>query len=217
MRRNLAQVVLAGVLLGGCVGVGEEETPQQITEIEELNNRIEVLERIRATQQRRIEELAAEVERLAKEKRELEEALGIEKAGAAAEGKEKAGLDFDVVEIRFMLPTTAMDWDGKGGDDGISVFIAPIDEEGDAIKRAGSFSFEFYDGDVEGGEPVMRWALEKEDVTRRWVLFPVSYHFRLMWPGEKKPPEKGLLVGRFKSVLGREFSARKKIDIKMEE
>jgi len=207
MRILVACVVLAGALSGGCAGVGEEEAAQQFTEIEELKGKIGALERVRATQQRRIEELAAEARRLAKEKRELEEALGIE----------KAGLDFDVVEVRFLLPTTAMDWDGDDGDDGISVFIAPIDEEGDAIKRAGSFIFELYGGEVGGGEPVMRWAFEKEEVTKRWVYLPESYHFRLMWEGEKEPPEKGLLAGKFKSVLGREYSARRKIEIKKKE
>jgi len=217
MKITCVALVLSTAFLAGCSAPPEKSAGAE-QELQILRDRNQELERIRQTQQRRIEQLQLAVKNLEEEKRKLEPAEGVVKADEIVRQRglpAEAGLEFQIEGLSFVFLTAAMDWDGDSFDDGISVYIAPRDSEGDAIKRKGAFYFELYELGKTEGPPVIKWHLPEEVVIKKWVLFPTCFHFRLKWPKGKAPPKKALLGARFESVLGKSVTTSIELNIRV--
>ncbi len=217
MKITCVAIILLVALSAGCAARPEQNAELE-RELETLRAENQELERIRRTQQRRIEELQLAIEDLEEERRKLEPAQSVVKADEIARQRglpAEAGLEFQIEGLSFVFLTTAMDWDGDSLDDGISVYIAPRDSEGDAIKREGAFYFELYGLGKKEEPPTMQRYLPKEEVITKWALFPTCFHFRLKWQEGKVPSERALLSARFESVLGKTVTTSMELDIRV--
>jgi hypothetical protein len=52
---------------------------------------------------------------------------------------------FVVDRIELVSLTGGADYDNQPGDDGITVYVRPLDKDGDVLKAAGEFTIQFYD------------------------------------------------------------------------
>jgi hypothetical protein len=215
MIAKVIRFVFVFLVIAGCAGKPDVTEPA-VSPMERMTARITQFERNQAVMKKRLDELMGENGRLREENEMFRNALGAEKLREIAKTKgldESRGFEFQVTRVAFVFLTTPMDWDGASGDDGISVYVSPFDQDGDAIKRAGSFVFELYGSDGQSGKSLMRWSFTEDEAAKHWVFFPSCYHFRLKWRGKKSPPEKAFLRAVFTSALGGTFSTGKDLDI----
>jgi len=166
--------------MAGCVSTvpGEDyrNVERQLTSAKEEIARLE-------------QQLAAEQENA----RQLREQL------AAARGLDKELLDQLVVpeRIEIVSPSGGYDDDGKTGDDGLVLYVQPIDRDGHAVKTAGSFKVTMLDL-TDPTEPKVIAPYEFDVPTTRslWYGRLWTNHFKLRcpWPPSGGPQAREVTV-----------------------
>jgi hypothetical protein len=75
----------------------------------------------------------------------------------------------------------------KPGDDGLAVYVFPVDQSGQKLKAAGTFDIEAFDLAEPTAPLVGRWHLDLEHAMQGWnsTLLEYTYAFVLPW---QKPP-----------------------------
>ena len=98
--------------------------------------------------------------------------------------------------ISFGRLTGGADLDpNKPGDEGVTVYVSPIDEDGQPIKAAGSFVVEVFDLAAEGDARIGRWAFPEEEARKRWAgYFILQYNYVLTCPWQKEPQHADLTL-----------------------
>lgn len=82
------------------------------------------------------------------------------------------------------------DYDGKPGDDGVTVYIKPLDREGDAIKVAGDIRIELYDlANPSGQKLIGKYVVPVDQVSTHWYGKLATYHYTVRCPWKKGPPK----------------------------
>jgi outer membrane murein-binding lipoprotein Lpp len=123
--------------------------------------------------------------------------------------------DFEVERISLGMLTGPADWDGQPGDDGIIVYLYPLDRSGDTVKRAGDCTFELFDLRHSERPLVMTWHIAAGEAAGLWETFPGCYRFKLAWQGSGAPPPEPVLKATFITLSGREFSETKQLRVKL--
>jgi uncharacterized coiled-coil protein SlyX len=164
-------VILSPLILGqDCAGT-QREADMQRTMLEQ-EEQIAALEQRIADQEKTIADLQAQVMEL--------------------RGQDADALDRLVHPVRIELEKLSggYDDDGEGGDDGVILYIRPIDADGHVIKAAGSLKVVLYDlanpperntlGDYYFDQPTMR---------ELWYGRMWTHHFtvRCPWPPDHYP------------------------------
>ncbi len=106
------------------------------------------------------------------------------------------------------------DWDPqRPGDDGLKVYIVPIDEDGDAIKAAGVFRVEAFDLDDPAKPLIGTWNFDLKATRDRFYNHLTLYTYVLECPWQTKPAHENLTVKvTFTDELtAREFTAQKEV------
>lgn len=81
------------------------------------------------------------------------------------------------------------DYDGKPGDDGVTVYLQPIDRDGDAVKVAGDIRIELYDLQNPSGQKLIgEYVFPLDEVSRLWYGKLSTYHYTLRCPWKSGPP-----------------------------
>lgn len=81
------------------------------------------------------------------------------------------------------------DYDGKPGDDGVTVYLQPIDRDGDAVKVAGDIRIELYDLQNPSGQNMIGdYVFPLDQVSRLWYGKLSTYHYTLRCPWKSGPP-----------------------------
>ncbi len=81
------------------------------------------------------------------------------------------------------------DYDGQPGDDGITVYLRPVDRDGDAIKVAGNILIQLYDLANPPDENLIgEYSFPVEAVSRLWYGKLATYHYTLRCPWQRGPP-----------------------------
>ena len=228
MRRwRSAQVLAAAVLvLAGCVGPprrsasagsGESESATLQTQLEELSASLEALGR-------RLEELDTRTNALAEELTRARRAaplapveLAPPTSTAQPQPAPQPMRDFEVARISLGMLTGATDWDGEPGDDGVIVYLYPLDQAGDTVKRAGDFTFELFDLERSEKPLVMRWHIPAAEAAQYWQTFPGCYRFKLAWQGSPPQTEKPILKATFVTLSGQVFTQTKPLRVERPE
>ena len=84
--------------------------------------------------------------------------------------------------------TGGEDFDGKPGDDGVVVFVRPIDREGDPIKVAGRLRVELYDLTAPTGQKLIgACEFGPDALAKLWYGRLWTYHYTVRCPW-KRPP-----------------------------
>lgn len=82
------------------------------------------------------------------------------------------------------------DYDGKPGDDGITVYIRPVDRFGDAVKVAGDIRIELYDLALPGEQKLIgSYEFPVDQTAKLWYGKFLTYHFTLKCPWQQGPPK----------------------------
>jgi len=82
------------------------------------------------------------------------------------------------------------DYDGKPGDDGITVYLRPKDRDGDAIKVAGDIRIQLYDLANPPDENLLgEYDFPVDEVSKLWYGKFATYHYTLRCPWRRGPPQ----------------------------
>lgn len=83
----------------------------------------------------------------------------------------------------------AEDYDGRPGDDGLTIHLKLFDREGDAIKSAGDIRIDAFDlGDPANPRTVGSWSFTAEQAAKLWLGKFMTYHYTLKCPWQGGPP-----------------------------
>lgn len=215
---------LAGLLLAGCVGPPRRPgaASSESERLDRLEARLKEVSTSLEAVSGRLSELDTRTQALADELTHARRAaplapLELVPPGAVTEGKPEPETmqDFEVERISLGMLTGAADWDGQPGDDGVIVYLSPLDRSGDTVKRAGDFTFELFDLRQSEHPLVMKWHIAAGEAAGLWEAFPGCYRFKLSWQGASPPPPEPVLKVTFVTLSGREFTETKHLRVKL--
>ncbi|MFO0839511.1 MAG: hypothetical protein U1D55_13425 [Phycisphaerae bacterium] len=91
--------------------------------------------------------------------------------------------------IAIVSPTGAEDYDGKPGTDGITVYIQPIDAEGDVVKTVGDVRVELYDlAAPPESNRIGQCDFSSDELKKLWFGKLMTNHFKLRCPWRDERP-----------------------------
>lgn len=79
--------------------------------------------------------------------------------------------------------------DGKQGDDGIVVYVQPVDRDGDALKVAGDIRVELFDLEASGDRLVGTTVVPVDKVAALWYGKFNTYHYTIKCPWSAGAPK----------------------------
>jgi len=126
---------------------------------------------------------------------------------------------FHVETIKLGRYTGGADFDGQAGDDGIKVFLRPIDSNGDTIKAAGSVTVQLYDLAQPADETLIgeyKWSVDEVAKAFSGGFMTYQFTFKCPWkPGPPKHKEITVRVEFTDYLTGKHFRAQKlcKVDL----
>ena len=91
---------------------------------------------------------------------------------------------FTVDRIEIVSRSGGADFDGVRGDDGVVLYVRPVDRDGDVIKAAGAFEIQLVDLDAAGGPKQIGLCRveEPEELARAWYGGMLTNHYTLRCP-----------------------------------
>lgn len=158
-------------------------------------------------------DLRREVERLTRQLDQKSTELAAQQAAvqelnrklAAAQGVSPAQLDalFYPDQIVIDRLSGGYDDDGRPGDDGVVVYVRPVDKAGDALKSAGSIRVQVFDLAEGEGRLVGECFVPAEKAGEIWYGKLLTYHFTVKCPWKSGPPAHDELTVRvtFENVM----------------
>lgn len=163
--------MLIGLLLstiGGCHNPSNIEAQREISQLKE-----EV--------RRRDNELAAQLAQITELQKQLMQARAFK-----PEDLEKL---FYPEKIAFGTLTGGENYDSKPGDDGVTVYIRPLDRDGDVIKVAGDIRVELFDLSKSSDNLIGRYDIPVDTVRKLWYGKLSTYHYTVKCPWLHGPPQ----------------------------
>ncbi|MCE5279133.1 MAG: hypothetical protein LLG03_14025 [Planctomycetaceae bacterium] len=98
---------------------------------------------------------------------------------------------YHVNSIELSRYTGGVDDDKKPGDDAVDVFVAPLDQQRDKIKAAGSMTVEIYDLAQPAAENLVgRYAWNADELAKHWKSGLMANFYRVRCPLPKDRPLK---------------------------
>lgn len=87
------------------------------------------------------------------------------------------------------------DFDGQPGNDGIAVYLKPVDRDGDTLKVAGDVRIELYDlANPEGGKLLGTCEFTAEQARGMWYGKLLTYHYTLKCPWQTPPQHEEVTI-----------------------
>ncbi len=205
MRRSDLVVLLmgAGVLaaLTGCDGATTRERFRQLDQqVSELTDRVDTL----------TQDLAAKNAVVEAQRKQIETLQRL--------GDKRLAKLYHVTEIKLERLTGGADYDGKSGDDGVTVYVQPVDQDGHVIKAAGDLRIELFDlANPDGKRRIGEYRLDAEHARKHWHGRLMTNHYTIKCPWRAKPPVHDEITVRVEFtdyLTGRTFRAQKSVKIK---
>lgn len=104
---------------------------------------------------------------------------------------------FTPVEIEIDPLTGGSDFDGKAGDDGITVYLRPRDRDGDVVKAAGDVRIEVLDLENPPEQQLIgRYGVSVDDLGKLWYGQLMTQHYTFECPWTKARPRHSQLTVR---------------------
>jgi len=201
----LVAVVVASVALSGCRGVDIFGKDKKIKQLEgDLTSARRELAKARKDTDRASSELAEKQNR-------IDSLMKL--------GPKRLDKLFYVQGIKLGNYTGGADFDDKAGDDGIKVFLRPIDSNGDTIKAAGSVTVQLYDLAQPADKTLIgeyKWSVD--EVAKAFSSGFISYQFTFKCPWKSGTPGHKEITVRVEFtdyLTGKQFNAQKlcKVDL----
>lgn len=128
---------------------------------------------------------------------------------------------FVVDQIKIASRSGGIDLDGKPGDEGVVVYIQPVDAAGDVIKAAGAITIQLIDL-TNVGSPKALATMEYSDpdtVKKSWYggFLTNHYSFKIPFPEsmDRIPPELHVRAVFLDWLTGRELTSSKTVSVKV--
>ena len=174
-RPRVSRVVPGGLLLAGllvgCADTSGVSTQRRISELEE-------------TLAQRDRQLALAEATLEETQRRLVQARAIT--------PEQLGKVFHPVRVEIASLTGGVDLDGRPGDDAVTVYVRPLDADGDVVKAAGDIRIELFGLAAPAGQRELGECRFSVDEARQlWYgkLMTQHYTLRCAWRVPPSNPE----------------------------
>lgn len=134
-------------------------------------------------------------------------------------GEKRIELLYTVEHIDLGRHTGGVNLDGEPGDDGVRVYLQPIDEQGHILKAAGSVKIDVFDlaGDPQDNL-ISSCSWDVEQTAKQWAGGFVSYQYAFDCPWPDGPPAHDEITVRVEFVdylTGKTFSAQKAFKVTM--
>ena len=85
--------------------------------------------------------------------------------------------------------TGGEDYDGTAGDDGVTVFLRPVDRDGDVLKVVGDIRIELFDLQAPDGRRLLgSYYVPADRVHENWYGKFLTYHYTIRCPWKTGPP-----------------------------
>ncbi|MCH7702076.1 MAG: hypothetical protein IID37_10340 [Planctomycetes bacterium] len=129
---------------------------------------------------------------------------------------------FAVVRIELATLTGGADFDGQPGDDGIVVYLRPLDADGHVIKAPGEITVKLVDNNGPGAPRLLGRVIDDpEELRRAWHGRFMTDHYTIKcpWypnaPGKPQGPEVEIKVTFLDWRTGRSFTAHKVVEVSL--
>ncbi len=191
----IIRIVPVALLLVGCVQPPTEDPAIQLRSYQEENTKLK--SDIRDMQ----------MELLARQK-QIQTLQGL--------GEKRMENLFHVTEIKLGKYTAGVDLDDKPGQDGIRVYLTPIDRDGHAIKAAGAVKIQLFDLAAKENL-VAEYDFPVEKISERWAAGFMTYHYRFDCHWATPPEHEEITVrAEFTDYLtGKTFTAQKVCKVRL--
>ena len=125
---------------------------------------------------------------------------------------------FVVDRIELISRTGGADFDGQPGDDGVIVYVRPLDSDGDVLKVAGQITVQLIDLTTPGQPRSLATYVfnKREQLAQNWYGGMLTDHFtlRCVFPPKVRPSREVHVRVTFLDFLtGREFSASRDVTL----
>ncbi|MBL7220829.1 MAG: hypothetical protein ISS69_11995 [Phycisphaerae bacterium] len=204
----LISAVVVSAALPGCRGM---DIFQQREKIEQLTADLESARAETKVAQQAVSDARSE---LARKQKRIDTLVGL--------GPDRLKKLYYAKAIKLGQYTGGADLDAQGGDDGIKVFLRPIDANGDTIKAAGSVTVQLYDlGEPADKTLIGQYKWSVDEVAKAFSGGFLTYHFSFTCPWKTGPPKHDEITVRVEFVdylTGKTMSVQKvcKVDLSTE-
>lgn len=160
------------ILMGGCPSSGGGGTSDR-TRIQELSDQVATQSRTIEMQREQIDDLSTRLQRV-----------------QAMSPNQKLDLLPHVTSVRLATLSGGYDDNHDGIDDGIVLYISPVDQEGDVIKAAASVQVRLLDLSAQGdGQAVGQTSLDANQMKPLWFgKLGAHYTVKIPWSGGRNRP-----------------------------
>jgi outer membrane murein-binding lipoprotein Lpp len=188
---------LASLLLPGCGGVNDKKLAQLVTELQTCREANAKLQR---------EKQDLEQTKIEQEKKILT-LMGL--------GEKRLDLLFTPTALQIGQYSGPLNESGKEGDEGIRVYLKPVDRDGSVIKAAGSVKIELFD--LARSAMIGCYDFSVQDVSKHWESGFITYHYRFdcLWQTPPSNPEITVRAVFTDYLTGTTLSDQKLIRVKL--
>ena len=134
-------------------------------------------------------------------------------------GDKRLDLIYHVASIKLGRYTGGYDADGKPGDDGVRVFLEPLDADLHPLKAAGAATVQVFDLAAAPEKHLLhQCSFDVDQLRGHWYGAFLSYHYRLDCPWPSGPPDHREITIRvtFTDYLtGKTFTAQKAVQVNL--
>ena len=134
-------------------------------------------------------------------------------------GQKRLELLFHVIGIKLGRYSGGVNLDGKEGDDGVRVYLSPVDRDGHAVKVAGEATVQLFDLAAKPEQNLLaEYNYPAQEIAKHWVAGFMTYHYRFDCPWRSGPPARAEITVRatFTDYLtGKQFTAQKVCTVKL--
>jgi hypothetical protein len=102
-------------------------------------------------------------------------------------------------------------------DEGLKIYLGPVDETGEAIKATGTVEVEAFDLNLAGENRIGHWSFDSKTLKERWRSLGMLRAFVLECPWQKPPPHSKLTIKvTFRDDLtGRVYDQSQEVSVKI--
>ncbi len=169
--RLFSLTLCAAMLLAGMPGCGQNKVAQLRSKLQSSESQLEKSTTLLANRETTISEL----------RKQLIAAQGLD-----PKRWERA---YRPTDLRIASLSGGADYDGKPGDDGVTVYLQPLDRDGDVIKVAGEIRVQLYDLAAQPGRQLIaEYRIPADKSGDAWYGKLMTQHFTIKCPWPSAPP-----------------------------
>jgi hypothetical protein len=162
-------------------------------------------EQLRQEAQGLREELAAARKRLAERDKQVSSLLAL--------GDKRLEKLYVVQRISLGMATGGIDLDGKAGDEGVKVYLQPIDQHGSVLKAPGEVTIQLYDLAAPAKQNLVgECRFDLDETSKAWSSGFLTYHYSFTCRWKAAPPEHDEITVRVEFLdylTGKTYTAQK--------